>query len=289
MMDDDRERATGVSEQEWFEVRRFPHGVTMIREPYHDEDVKSYLIEGSRDVAVIDTGLGVGDFAGLVASLSSRRPRLLQSHAHWDHIGASHRFDDVSVHPSEADVLRGGWGAARYVAAFAPELVQRERLPADFDSSRGLPGCEPTGFLEDGDRIDLGARTLEVIHTPGHSPGGVSFLDRAARTLFVGDLLYLGMMYIFLPTSDPAAFRESLRRVAALVPEVDTVYAAHGESPLAPADIIEIDNAFAEVWEGRPADGKGELFGFPYTTYDYGRFSFLMPPEGWRQAAQNRG
>ena len=162
MMDDDRERATGVSEQEWFEVRRFPHGVTMIREPYHDEDVKSYLIEGSRDVAVIDTGLGVGDFAGLVASLSSRRPRLLQSHAHWDHIGASHRFDDVSVHPSEADVLRGGWGAARYVAAFAPELVQRERLPADFDSSRGLPGCEPTGFLEDGDRID---------ERPGGVPG----------------------------------------------------------------------------------------------------------------------
>ena len=75
MMDDDRERATGVSEQEWFEVRRFPHGVTMIREPYHDEDVKSYLIEGSRDVAVIDTGLGVGDFACLVASLSSRSAR----------------------------------------------------------------------------------------------------------------------------------------------------------------------------------------------------------------------
>ena len=54
--------------QGWFDVRRFANGVTMIREPHHREDVKSYLIEGSRDVAVLDTGTGAGDFVGLVAS-----------------------------------------------------------------------------------------------------------------------------------------------------------------------------------------------------------------------------
>ena len=72
-----------------------------------------------------------------------------------------------------------------------------------------------TGWLEHGDPIDLGGRVLEVFHTPGHSPGGVSFLDRQARALFVGDLLYHGRMYVFLPTSDPAEFRSSLQRVVA--------------------------------------------------------------------------
>src|SRR5215208_3984455 len=85
----------------------------MIREPYHIEDVKSYLIEGSRDVAVLDTGTGAGDFAGLVASLSSRHPRVLQTHSDWDHIGASFRFDDVLVHPSEAEKLRAGYAPDR--------------------------------------------------------------------------------------------------------------------------------------------------------------------------------
>jgi len=103
-------------DQGWFEVRRFPHAVTMIREPHHCEDVKSYLIEGSRDVAVLDTGTGAGDFAGLVASLSSRRPRVLQTHADWDHIGASFRFDEVLVHPSEAETLRAGYAADRFAA-----------------------------------------------------------------------------------------------------------------------------------------------------------------------------
>jgi glyoxylase-like metal-dependent hydrolase (beta-lactamase superfamily II) len=60
-----------------------------------------------------------------------------------------------------------------------------------------------TGWLEHGDRIDLGERMLEIFHTPGHSPGGISFLDREARAFFVGDLIYLGKMLLF--------FREATR------------------------------------------------------------------------------
>ena len=87
----------------WFEVQHFPHGITMIREPHQSEDVKSYLVEGERDVAIIDTGTGAGDFPGLVASLSSKRPRVLQSHGHWDHAGHSYAFDEVLIHPSEVE------------------------------------------------------------------------------------------------------------------------------------------------------------------------------------------
>jgi glyoxylase-like metal-dependent hydrolase (beta-lactamase superfamily II) len=269
-----------MTDGNWFEVQRLPHGVTMIREPHHSEDVKVFLIEGERDVAILDTGLGVGDFAGLVSTLSERRPMVLQTHAHWDHIGASHLFDEVRVHQSEAEGLRAGTLAARYVAAFADGLVERERLPADFDPSEGLPGREPTGWLEDGEPIDLGGRILEVIHTPGHSPGGVSFLDREARALFVGDLLYLGRMYVFLPTSDPAAFRESLRRVSALSSDVDIVYPAHGPSPISPEDMLAIRDAYEQVWAGRPAESDDSLFGFPLTIHDFDRFAFLMPA-GW--------
>jgi glyoxylase-like metal-dependent hydrolase (beta-lactamase superfamily II) len=271
-----------MSEGEWFEVQRFPNGVTMIREPHHSEDVKSYLIEGERDVAVLDTGLGVGDFASLVGLLSAKRPRVLQTHAHWDHIGASRHFADVLVHPTEADGLRNGFPEVRYQTAFSAETVDQSQLPADFDPSGGLPGREPTGWLEEGDRIDLSGRILEVIHTPGHSPGGVSFLDRQARALFVGDLLYFGAMYIFFPNSSPADFRTSLHKVCELRAEVDTVYPAHGPSPLAPGDMVTIRDAYEDVWAGRSPDRPGALFGFDVDTHDFGSFSFLMPPGDFR-------
>lgn len=269
-----------MTERDWFEVRRFPHAVTMIREPHHSEDVKSYLIEGDRDVAVIDAGLGVGDFAGLVAEISSRRPRLLQTHAHWDHIGASSRFADALVHPSEAEALRQGILPERYRDVFWRDPFDQSAVPAGFDASAGVPGREPTGWLEHGDRIDLGGRELEVLHTPGHSPGGVSFLDRQARALFSGDLLYLGRMYVFFTDSDPAAFGESLRRVASLTSEFDAVYPSHGAAPLAANDVLTIRDAFAEVWAERSPDRLGSLYGYPVAIHDFGSFSFLLPPDG---------
>ena len=270
--------ALPLQDQDWFEVRRFPHAITMIREPHHREDVKSYLIEGSRDVAVLDTGTGAGDFAGLVGSLSSRRPRILQTHADWDHIGASFRFDEVLVHPSEADKLRAGYPAARYAAEFSPQSADPSRLPSDFDPSAGIPGSMPTGWLEHGDLIDLGERVLEIFHSPGHSPGGVSFLDREARAFFVGDLLYLGRMLLFFPGGDPAAFRESLRLVAEVVEDVDVIYPAHDSVPLVPADVRAIRDAYETVWAGRAPDRYGTLYGYRAAIHEFDRFSFNMPP-----------
>jgi glyoxylase-like metal-dependent hydrolase (beta-lactamase superfamily II) len=272
-------RLDDLPDREWFEVRRFPNAITMIREPHHYEDVKSYLIEGSRDVAVLDTGTGAGDFAGLVASLSSRRPHVLQTHADWDHIGASFRFGEVLVHPSEADKLRAGHPAARYVADFSPELANPSRLPSSFDPRSGIPGSTPTGWLEHGDRIDLGERVLEVFHTPGHSPGGVSFLDREARVLFVGDLLYLGKMLLFFPGGDLAAFRESLRLAEEIAADVDTIYPAHDSVPLTPDDVRDIRAAYETVWDGRAPDGHGTLYGYPTADYEFGRFSFHLPTD----------
>lgn len=250
----------------------------MIREPHHREDVKSYLIEGRRDVAVLDTGTGAGDFFGLVASLSSRSPRVLQTHADWDHIGASFRFDDVLVHPCEAEKLRAGYPAHRYVEEFSPAMADPSRLPSDFDPSSGIPGCVPTGSLQHGDRIDLGDRVLEIFHTPGHSPGGVSFLDKEARVFFVGDLLYLGRMLLFFPGSDPAAFLESLRLAEEIAEDVDTIYPAHDSVPLAPEDVRAIRAAYETVWAGRAPDGHGTLYGYRTADHEFGRFSFHLPP-----------
>jgi glyoxylase-like metal-dependent hydrolase (beta-lactamase superfamily II) len=204
---------------------------------------------------------------------------VLQTHAHWDHIGATHHFDDVAVHPSEAEGLRRGYPPDRYRAQFTPELAEVSRLPGTFDPAIGIPGIEPTSWINHGDRFDLGGRELEVFHTPGHSPGGVTFLDRAARVLFVGDLLYFGAMYVFFPNSDPAAFRDSLRLATAISEEVDTVYPAHGPLPLVPEDVRAIRDAYEEVWSGRTPDRPGKLFGFDVVIHDFGLYSFLLAPD----------
>ncbi len=136
-----------------FEVQRFPHDVVMIREADDREEVAFYLVSGSRDAAVIDTGLGGGDLPGLVARLTSCRPVILQTHRHWDHIGASSDFADVRAHAAELAVRRVGWPW---------EPPDEEGAHSDTDGGMGrsrsgglVPGVvEVSRSLQHGDRID---------------------------------------------------------------------------------------------------------------------------------------
>jgi glyoxylase-like metal-dependent hydrolase (beta-lactamase superfamily II) len=268
---------------EWFEVSVVAPGVTCIAEPRHAEDVKSYLVEGARDVAVIDTGLGVGDFGGLVRSLTDRDPLVLQTHGHWDHIGGSSAFARVLIHPNEAYALRRGFSNTQFRWVMTEEYVAGAALPEGFDlTTAAIPPVEPTGELCDGDVIDLGGRQLEVVFTPGHSPGGVSFLDRANRLLVCGDAVHCGRLWLHLPRSDAAAWRTTIQRLCALSTDVDAIYCAHGPAPFDPALLGEMRDAYEEIWRGerRPTSHEAFDIGFPEPVptdvFDCGPFGFYL-------------
>jgi glyoxylase-like metal-dependent hydrolase (beta-lactamase superfamily II) len=267
---------------DWYEIEAIGDGITIVGEPLHEENIKSYLIEGERDVAVIDTGLGVGDFAGAVRSLSEKAPIVLQTHGHWDHIGGSHAFERVMVHESEAYALRRGFPNAMYAPLFTPRRVKKAELPASFDlATAAIPPAEPTGMLDTGDTVDLGGRVLEVFHTPGHSQGGLSFLDQQTGFLFAGDAVNYGGMWLFLPRSDPAAFRETARLLAGLADRVSAVYPAHGKVPLPPDDLRRVHEQYEEIWAGRKPDRHVKWdIGFPervpVDVHDFGEYTYLM-------------
>lgn len=240
--------------QNWYDVTDAGDGITIISEDMGSEDVKSFLVEGDRDVAVLDTGMGVGDFAGLVHARSDRRPLVLQSHAHWDHIGASFRFERVRIHESEAQSLRLGLSNEEFAPKFGPGGIELDGLPADFHPQHAfIPGTEPSGWLAQGDEIDLGNRILDVYHTPGHTSGGITLFDRTTRTLFPGDAINLGRIYLFSESSDPARWYETVRLLRDLAAEASTIRPSHGPAITA-EDVARIADAYVEVWSGREPD-----------------------------------
>jgi glyoxylase-like metal-dependent hydrolase (beta-lactamase superfamily II) len=85
------------------------------------------------------------------------------------------------------------------------------------------PGAEPTVFLAEGDVIDLGDRSLEVLHVPGHTEGSIALWDPADGTLFSGDAAYVDDL---LSWDDEEAFRTSIARLARV--GVTRVCAGHG-------------------------------------------------------------
>ena len=206
----------------WFEVEARPNRIYHIREPAMGplDACNIWLILGERSALLIDAGIGVSPLRPVVEAITDLPVALLLTHSHFDHIGGAHEFADRRMHRAEAEVLadptpeRTQWGGWLTAASFA-----RTPYPG-FDMSRyALTPAPPTQTVGEGDIVDLGGRSLEILHMPGHSPGLLCVHEAATRTLFSSDALYDGPMFFDLVGSDRAAARASLQRLRALAPE----------------------------------------------------------------------
>lgn len=142
-----------------------------------------YLVESGDELVVIDpSSQAEAEHKRLIDAIEERDgtlTRILLTHAHIDHIFGcarlSHHFDvGIEVHASEKVLLQR---ADTQAAMFGVEL---ESPP------------EPVATIEPGTNIEFGEVSWEVLHTPGHSPGSVSFVDRKEGVVFAGDVLFAG-------------------------------------------------------------------------------------------------
>ncbi|HCP53580.1 MAG TPA: MBL fold metallo-hydrolase, partial [Pseudomonas sp.] len=85
-----------------------------------------------------------------------------------------------------------------------------------------------TRLIEEGDVLDLGDRVLQVLHTPGHSPGGISLWEAATQTLFSGDIIYDGPLIEDAYHSNLDDYAKSLQRLREL--PIRTVHGGHFQS-----------------------------------------------------------
>jgi glyoxylase-like metal-dependent hydrolase (beta-lactamase superfamily II) len=259
--------------QGWFDVSNIATAVWAIGEPRQEQEVFSFLIEGNDRAILIDTGTGAANIAALAASLTSRPVSLINSHAHWDHIGGNWRFDDISIHHLEADRLPKGVPNSRLFREFAPEAV-RGPLPDGFARSTfAIAPSRATSLLSGGERIDLGSRTLDVIHAPGHSPGGIVLLDAANGLLFSTDVAYPAPLYAFGDDADWTLYRSSMKRLAELAPSLTSVHGSHTRPTMPPSELVDMDRAFAEIEAGR----KPDRYRSGLAEHMYSGFSVLRP------------
>ncbi len=271
-----------VQSQPWFEVYEVFSGVFAIYEPGQFEEVISYLILGGDRALLFDTGIGVGDMRALVSELTSLPVVVLNSHTHYDHVGGNHAFDDIYGTATEYTQKHSAGREHAEVAEFVGEGWIWKPTPEGFDRSRyqSLP-FTITKIVEDGESIDLGGLTLEVLWTPGHAPDSLCLLDRANRRLFTGDTFYPASLYSHLEGSDFWLYEESATRLAELAPLVDYVLPAHNE-PVLEGNILQ---AFGAAFVTVQQDAAAYVLTDGYREYDFDRFSLIVTePPPWKDS-----
>lgn len=182
-----------------------------------------WLIRGADRDLLIDAGLGHVPLRANLPLLRGRPVTLLVSHTHWDHIGAAHEFDGPEderlAHPAAAAVLADPAPAATLFAGYADGGRDAEaftRRPRGWSApAHRIAPAPATGLVDEGDRIDLGGRSLAVLHTPGHCRGHLALFEERTGTLFAQDAVYDGPLVDTCPDSDVAAYRATLERLGA--------------------------------------------------------------------------
>jgi glyoxylase-like metal-dependent hydrolase (beta-lactamase superfamily II) len=259
----------------WFEVYRVAPGVFAIYEPHQSEETISYLILGNKRVLLFDTGMGISDLKKVTDQLTHLPIVVLNSHTHDDHVGDNWEFQTIygmNTGFTRRDALGSREDAQ---AEIAPGQICGS-LPKGFDPKTYLTRpWKITAYIHDGERIALGGRALQVIATPGHTPDAISLFDRAHGLLFTGDTYYPAAIWLYRPETDLRAYDVSIRRLAALAPQVKVVLGAHNIPVASPSVLPRLVAAFEQVRAGKvPAtpDSPGKVI------YHAGKFSFLMRP-----------
>lgn len=169
--------------------------------------------EQSKEAVVIDPG---GDFADIDRELKKLKltvKYIILTHGHFDHTGALAQLKkttaaEILIHSADANML----------STDRPQ-------PFFFDSGSGP--CPADRSLAEGDKIQFGQSTLEVLHTPGHTPGGISLvLD---RMIFTGDTLFYGSVgRADLPGSSYRKLIDSIRTKLLNKSDDYVIYPGHG-------------------------------------------------------------
>jgi glyoxylase-like metal-dependent hydrolase (beta-lactamase superfamily II) len=208
--------------------------------------------------------MGISDIKKVTTELTRLPIIVLNSHTHDDHVGGNWEFD--TIYGMDTDFMRANAKGSREdaQAEIAPDQICGA-LPKSFDpKSYATRPWQITKYVHDGEKIDLGGRSIEVIATPGHTPDAISLFDRANGLLFTGDTYYPAPIWLFRPETDLNAYAASIRRLAALAPQVKLVLGAHN-IPVAPASVLpRLVSAFDAVKEGKvpgtPAPGGKILY-----------------------------
>jgi hydroxyacylglutathione hydrolase len=166
--------------------------------------------EESRQAVAFDPGGEPGRILDLLARQGLDLTRILITHGHLDHAGGATALKGV-VNEQRAAAGRPPieiWGPEESDRFLLERIEEQQAL----FGLTGMVNVTPDRWLDDGDTVPFGVLNFTVVHCPGHTPGSVVYVEKAARLAVVGDVLFRGGIgRTDFPYGDHAALIDAIR------------------------------------------------------------------------------
>ena len=215
-----------------------------------------YLLEGEDRALLIDAGVYMPTLDKVAAQLTGKPVTLALTHGHGDHVGSARLFPEVWLHAADTALLRSN-------------------LP-DYQGEIKL--------LSDGDVIDLGGRQIEVLYTPGHTFGSITFFDKTNRYGFSGDAF--GSTNLLLFAGPFSALANTCERTIEYMEKngIEKLYPGHyhGDNPETLQRVKDELTLSREVLSGKRKGEAGEANGLNRFVRDFGVTIRYNDPEALR-------
>lgn len=169
----------------------------------------------TREALIVDPGWDPRQILAVVQALGLQVRYVVNTHAHWDHIGANAPVvaatgARLALHPADRPLLEARGGADLWA------IPVPASPPPDVD-------------LQEGDVLEVGTLRFHVLFTPGHTPGHIALYEPQAGIVFDGDVLFArGIGRTDLPGGDATALLRSIREKLLSLPDETRVYPGHG-------------------------------------------------------------
>lgn len=172
--------------------------------------------EDTKECLIIDPGHNANMLAGKIADGGYTPVAVLLTHGHFDHIMG-------------VEGLRTQFGIPVYVHEDDAKMLERPELNAGAMIGASV-SVKADQTVKDGDVLNLAGMEIHVLHTPGHTPGGVCYYFPKEEVVFTGDTLFCGSVgRTDLPGGSMSALIRSVREKVLKLPDLTVVYTGHGE------------------------------------------------------------
>ncbi|WP_262888227.1 MBL fold metallo-hydrolase [Mangrovibacterium lignilyticum] len=263
----------GNRKNDWYRISKIDSKTFIISEPKSSQNNSCFLIMGSKEAILLDSGTGENKdetFKNIISALTDLPLTVLLSHFHFDHIGTTSEFDCIGI--PEIPVIED-----KMTVDSLLHLTNTETL-AQKTATLKISKLFPVGK-----DIDLGNRKIKILYTPGHSKESISLIDNENGYLFTGDLVYNGLLLI----NDCDAYVRSINEIIKNSNSKYKVFGAHGRPEISYERLFKIEEAIENYRSGRDTINpfrQVNFFGTTKSIYKIGDVTFM---DGYTDAFNN--